>query len=294
MAETNFADRLFAAVEEKDSRVCVGLDPNLELLPDDLLAAHGHPAEAVVEFCTRICVAVAPYAPVVKLQAAYFEALGRAASNALWAVIAEARREGLLVMLDGKRNDIGSTASAYAQAYFGGETPVDALTVNPYLGSDGILPFLEAAQAVGSGVFVLVHTSNPSAAELQDLRIDDSSHRVYEHVGEEVRLMGASLRGERGYSALGAVVGATYPEQLAHLRRKLPGVPFLVPGYGAQGAGAAEVIGAFDDDRLGAIVNASRSLIFAYRQATEGESFATAAGEAARRMRDEINSALQS
>ena len=292
MADTNFADRLFAAVEEKNSRVCVGLDPSLELLPAPLLAASATPAAAVVEFCRQICAAVAPLAPVVKLQSAFFEALGRAASETLWTVVAEAQSQGLLAIVDGKRNDIGSTASAYAQAYFGGETVADALTVNPYLGSDGILPFLEAAEPRGCGVFVLVRTSNPSAEEFQDLRVEDTTHRLYEHVGEEVRLMGAASVGDRGYSALGAVVGATYPEQLASLREQLPSVPFLVPGYGAQGAGAAEVRAAFDAQGLGAIVNASRSIIFAYRQAGAPEAFAASAAAATQTMRDEINAAL--
>lgn len=289
----NFADRLFAAVEEKNSRVCVGLDPRLDLLPPTLLARHKVPAEAVVEFCREICGATAEFAPVVKVQSAYFEVLGRFAFSTLWAVVAEAQRMGLLVIVDAKRADIGPTAEAYAQAFFGGEIVADAVTVNPYLGSDGIMPFVDAGAAQGRGVFVLVKTSNPSSGEVQDLRLEGGYHTVFEHVGEEVRLMGAHLHGEYGYSAVGAVVGATYPEQLAHLRRELPGVPFLVPGYGAQGAGPEEVAGAFDDSGRGAIVNASRSIIFAYREgAWEPEQYAQAAAQAAQRMRDEINRAL--
>jgi orotidine-5'-phosphate decarboxylase len=292
VAATNFADRLCAAVQEKDSRVCVGLDPRLDLLPEPLRAKQPSAAEAVVEFCREICAACADYAPVVKLQSAYFEVLGRLASNTLWAVVAEAQRQGLLVIVDGKRNDIGPTAAAYAEAYFGGELTADALTVNPYLGSDGLLPFTEAAHERGCGVFVLVRTSNPSAGELQDLRIEDSRHRIYEHVGEMVRIMAADLHGACGYASLGAVVGATYPEQLVQLRKAMPGVPFLVPGYGAQGAGAAEVAGAFDSQGLGAVVNASRSIIFAYQQSRGPEDYAHAAASAASLMRDEINAAL--
>ena len=288
----NFADRLFAAVQEKDSRVCVGLDPRVALLPAPLLAQYPNPAEAVVVFCREICGAVAEFAPVVKLQSAYFEALGRLAFSSLWAVVAEAQRMGLIVIVDAKRADIGPTAEAYAEAFFGGEIAADALTVNPYLGSDGIMPFVDLAGEKGAGVFVLAKTSNPSSGDLQDLRLEGGYHRVYQHVGEEVRLMGAHLHGDCGYSAVGAVVGATYPEQLEELREDLPGVPFLVPGYGVQGAGAEEVVSAFDDRGLGAIVNASRSIIFAYRENGTPEQFAQAAGEAARAMKEAVNAAL--
>jgi len=154
------------------------------------------------------------------------------------------------------------------------------------------MPFVDAAEQTGGGVFVLVKTSNPSSGDLQDLRLEGGYHRVYQHVGEEVRLMGAHLHGESGYSAVGAVVGATYPEQLAELREDLPGVPFLVPGYGAQGAGPEEVVAAFDDDGLGAVVNASRSLIFAYRETGEPEQYAQAAARAAQEMKEAINRAL--
>ncbi len=289
----NFADRLFAAVQEKESRVCVGLDPRVSLLPPPLLARYPTPAEAVVTFCRELCAAVADEVPVVKVQAAYFEALGRFAFSSLWAVVAEAQRLGLLVIVDAKRADIGPTAEAYAQAFFGGEVVADAVTVNPYLGNDGVMPFVDAAEQVGGGVFVLVKTSNPSSGDLQDLRLEGGYHRVYQHVGEEVRLMGAHLRGESGYSAVGAVVGATYPEQLAELREDLPGVPFLVPGYGAQGAGPEEVEAAFDDDGLGAVVNASRSIIFAYRDRGEPEQYAQAAAQAAREMKEAINAVLE-
>jgi orotidine-5'-phosphate decarboxylase len=245
-----------------------------------------------VAFCREICAAVAEEAPLVKVQSAYFETLGRAAFSSMWAVVAEAQRQGLIVIVDAKRGDIGPTADAYAEAFFGGEVAADAITVNPYLGSDGIMPFVDAAGERGAGVFVLVKTSNPSSGDLQDLRLEGGYHRVYQHIGEEVRLMGAHLHGERGYSAVGAVVGATYPEQLEQLREDLPGVPFLVPGYGAQGAGAQDVVGAFDDRGLGAVVNASRSVIFAYREAGEPEQFAQAAGAAARAMKEAINEAL--
>jgi orotidine-5'-phosphate decarboxylase len=288
----NFADRLFAAVQEKDSRVCVGLDPRLSQLPPPLRERYPNSAEAVVAFCREVCAAVVEHAAAVKVQTAYFEVLGRLAFSSLWAVVAEAQRLGLLVIVDAKRGDIGPTAEAYAEAFFKGEVAADALTVNPYLGSDGIMPFVDAAEQTGAGVFVLVKTSNPSSGDLQDLRLEGGYHRVYQHVGEEVRLMGAHLHGECGYSSVGAVVGATYPEQLEELREDLPDVPFLVPGYGAQGAGPEEVVGAFDDDGLGAVVNASRSIIFAYRGSAEPEQYAQAAGEAAREMKAAINAVL--
>ena len=293
MRTSNFADRLAAAVLDKGSRVCVGLDPNVERLPEHLLEGRT-PGEAVERFCCAIIDAVAEHCAAVKPQSAYFEALQQEASPTLWAVMRYAKQAGLLVILDGKRNDIGSTADAYARAYLRDDAPVDAMTVNPYLGSNGVIPFVKTAAAEARGLFVLVKTSNPSSGELQDLRLSDSGKLVYEQMADLVASWGDELIGEYGYSSVGAVVGATYPEQLAELRTRMPQTLLLVPGYGAQGATAQDVAAAFDERGLGAIVNSSRGVIFAYEKkdlpATE---FAQAAQAATVDMKTQINSAIE-
>jgi orotidine-5'-phosphate decarboxylase len=302
---SHFADRLSEAIRARNSRVCVGLDPVQAHLPRALAAAAeqgpDEAAQAVGAFCCAILDAVAPYAAVVKPQAAYFEALGPAGYRVLWDVMAYAHGLGLPVILDAKRSDIGSTAAAYAAAYFdppAGLVGPDALTVNPYLGSDGVLPFIEAG-GPARGVYVLVKTSNPSSGELQDLRTATPAgpRVIYRQLGERVAQWGEASVGDYGYSSVGAVVGATYPEQLAELRAWLPTVPFLVPGYGAQGGAAADVAGAFDSRGLGAVVNSSRGIIYAgaqepYASSDDPDAFAAAAAEAARIMRDDINSVL--
>ena len=299
----NFADRLANAIREKGSRVCVGIDPRISGVPPTLVPDccgclpedAGRLQAAVERFCEDIIAAVAPYAACIKPQAAFYEALGAGGLELMWRLVAGAQKLGLPVIIDAKRNDIGSTAEAYAEAFFAGEVRADALTVNPYLGVDGIKPFAEAAGRIGAGLFVLVKTSNPSSGELQDLTVQtpDGEKRVYEHMGDLVAGWGAGVVGEYGYSAVGAVVGATYPAQLAELRKRLPTVPFLVPGFGAQGGAAADVIGAFDDEGLGAVVNSSRGITQAWEKRDEGaQHFAQAAADAARQMRDEINEAL--
>ena len=293
MRTSNFADRLAAAVLDKDSRVCVGLDPNLARLPQFLLEEHS-PPQAVERFCCAIIDAVAEHCVAVKPQAAYFEALREAASPVLWSVMRYARQAGLLVILDGKRNDIGSTADAYARAYLRDDAPVDAITVNPYLGSNGVIPFVKTAAAEARGLFVLTKTSNPSSGELQDLRLSDSGKLVYEQMADLVASWGDELVGECGYSSVGAVVGATYPAQLTELRARMPQTPLLVPGYGAQGATAQDVAAAFDERGLGAIVNSSRGIIFAYEQGDfPAAEFAQAAQVAAMDMNKQINSVIE-
>ena len=290
----NFADRLIAACEKKDSIVCVGIDPRPGLLPP--LRQSLSPAEQFVAFAKDVIDAVKDVAVAVKPQSAFFEALGSEGSRAYWEVVELARKNDLLVIADVKRSDIGSTAEAYAHAYLGGSPlwnpSVDAVTVNPYLGSDGIVPFIDAAEAQGGGVFVLVKTSNPSSGELQDLVAE--GRPIYEHVGRWLADHADDLLGESGYSSLGAVVGATYPEQLERLRELMPKNLFLIPGYGAQGGGAADVKPGLNADGRGAIVNASRSVIFAYRDekwaAQHDEAdWTDAVRDAARKMRDQLN-----
>ncbi|HAU36943.1 MAG TPA: orotidine-5'-phosphate decarboxylase [Phycisphaerales bacterium] len=283
----NFADRLLEAVEAKGSPVCVGLDPRVEHLPEDFqLDCRGQTAqaEAVRLWGRELLEVVAPIVPAVKPQSAYFEKLGAPGVAAYIHLVGYAKKLGLLVLGDVKRNDIGSTAEAYADAHLSGPGGADAVTVNGYLGADGIEPFLKVCRAEGKGVFVLVRTSNPSAPAVQDFA-DASGKKLYEHVAEMVAALGdgTGLVGSRGYSSVGAVVGATWPDEARKLRRLMPRQIFLVPGYGAQGASASDCAASFQADGAGAIVNASRSVIFAHRDKQyAGMDWKQAVGRAAR------------
>ena len=276
-----FADRLCAAVERLRTPVLVGLDPRLASLPQSIVQSADTDtpagrAEAYRQFCLDVIDVVAPLVPAVKPQAAFFEQLGPPGMMALGTVMAHARRAGLLVILDGKRNDIGSTAEAYADGWLGTATKsqgwgADALTVSPYLGNDSLDPFVEVARQREAGVFVLVKTSNPGGGRFQDLVADGKP--LYEHVGKCVESLAQATLGECNYGAVGAVVGATYPAQLEALRAALPHTWFLVPGFGSQGGTAIDVAGAFDKLGRGAIVNNSRGIIFAHRQPPYKERF---------------------
>jgi orotidine-5'-phosphate decarboxylase len=271
----SFSDRLRDAVLRCRTPVLVGLDPRFESLPSPLRRSRSveNPADvasAYREFCQAVIDVVAGVVPAVKPQAAFFEEAGPAGMQALADTIDYARQAGLLVIVDGKRNDIGSTAAAYANAYLGripaSRWGADALTVSPYLGDDSLLPFVERAQQQQAGVFVLVKTSNPGGGLFQDLIAD--GRRLFEHVADYVEsLARQTLDDEQGFGAVGAVVGATYPEQLDELRGRMPHAWFLVPGYGAQGGAAADVAAAFRADGLGAIINNSRGILFAYQRA---------------------------
>lgn len=264
-----FIDRLCEAIQHKGNPVMVGLDPRADLLPEPLRPAGGDlgaTADAFEQFCRGVIDVAAPLVAIVKPQAAFFEQLGPRGMSALAAVIAYARQKGLLVVVDGKRNDIGSTAAAYAEAYLGVDSPWggDALTVSPYLGDDSLEPFVETAVKREAGIFVLVKTSNPGGKMLQDLSVD--GRPVYRRVGDFVEKLAAQTASKWGYGAVGAVVGATWPAQLAELRQSMPHTWFLVPGYGAQGGGASDVAPAFDARGTGAVVNNSRGILFAYRE----------------------------
>lgn len=263
----HFADRLTAAVRRCGTPVLVGLDPRHANLPAGVQAADRLDLSAVArayqEFCCGIIDVVAPLVPIVKPQAAFFEQIGPAGMNALAAVIRHAREKELLVILDGKRNDIGSTATAYADGYLGESAwGADSLTVSPYLGGDSLQPFVDAANERSAGIFVLVKTSNSGGGLFQDLLVDDEP--LYRHVARYVEGLAATSTDEGQYGSVGAVVGATYPQQQTELRELMPHTWFLVPGFGAQGATAADVAGAFDSEGLGAIVNSSRGIIFAH------------------------------
>jgi len=298
----HFADRLAGAVKAAGNAVCVGLDPRWEKLPDPLRSSGRTStaaiADAYVSFCHGVIDVVASVVPIVKVQAAFFEELGPSGMAAMADVILYAEACGLMVIVDGKRNDIGSTAEAYARGYLGREGSLwhaDALTVSPYLGDDSLTPFVQIAKERGAGIFVLVKTSNPGGKFLQDLVCDDEA--IYRRVAAHVEQLAAAHVGECGYGSVGAVVGATYPEQLVELRQAMPHTWFLVPGYGSQGGTAADVVGALDANGLGAIVNNSRGIIFAHERPEYRQKFAPArwqeAVEAAtRRMIDELNSAI--
>jgi orotidine-5'-phosphate decarboxylase len=272
----HFADRLTKAIRTKGNALCVGLDPRWEALPHELRRRHSAgtleaAALAFEEFCGRVLDIVAPLVPVVKAQTAFFEACGPAGMSVLQKVIRRARKSGLLTILDGKRNDIASTAAAYADAAFGGTAldgqrhPVwdaDAVTVNPYLGREAVEPFLASARRSQRGVFVLVRTSNPGAGQFQDLCCD--GRPLYLHVAQAVGAWSAENLGECGLGDVGAVVGATKPAELQTVRQILPQCFVLLPGFGAQGATAADAAAGFRSDGLGALVSSSREILFGY------------------------------
>lgn len=288
----HFTTRLHAAIKAKGTPALVGLDPRLDQLPQDVLQSardlHDDPiaqaASAFEEFCVRLIDVVAPLVPAVKPQAAFFEELGSDGCLALSRVIRYARQQGLIVICDAKRGDIGTTAEAYARAYLAGADPraapwqADALTVNPYLGRDTLDPFVRIARERGAGIYVLVKTSNPGSASFQDRVAEGSA--IYQHVATVVEELTSETL-EQGYGIVGAVVGATYPRELVALRAAMPHAPLLVPGYGSQGGAAADVAAAFADDGLGALINNSRGINFAYKSKPFAEEFGPRRWEAA-------------
>lgn len=265
---TPFFDRLAAAVRRCGNPVLVGLDPRWQSLPPAITPGSDATSRALayLEFCRGVIDVVAPLVPAVKPQSAFFEQLGPAGMSALSSVIRYARSAGLLVILDAKRNDIGTTAEAYADGMLGAESPwqADALTVTPYLGDDSLQPFVHVAELRDCGIFVLVKTSNPGGALFQDVVADGLP--MYRRVAQAVERLAENAPGASGYGAVGAVVGATWPEQLAELRAAMPHTWFLIPGYGAQGGAAKDVAHGFDQHGLGAIVNNSRGIIFAHQR----------------------------
>jgi orotidine-5'-phosphate decarboxylase len=305
----HFADRLIEAILLKKSSVCVGLDPVLDKIPGQLTAkaegAHGPTliaaAEAILNFNKGIIDAVYDLVPAVKPQIAFYELFG---SHGMWAfeeTCAYAKTKGLIVIADAKVNDIGNTAEAYSDAFlgepkvFGKPTSmmdVDAVTVNAYLGFDGIKPFIQKCNKFGKGIFVLVKTSNVSSGDLQDRVVDKSGLRIFELLSQLVESWGSDEIGKSGFSSIGAVVGATYPKELEIARKLMPNSFFLVPGYGAQGATAKDIKGAFNEKGLGAIINSSRGVIYAYEESDMPQDYAILAREAVEKMNKEINSVI--
>ena len=303
--------KLIEGIIKKDAPVVVGLDPNLSFIPGFILteaeaAAEGDippycekenviAAEAVFQFNKKITDAVCDLVPAVKPQVAMYEQFGIPGMIAYRKTVEYCRSKGLIVIGDVKRGDIGSTSEAYARGHLAGTAfDVDFATVNPYLGSDGVKPFIKICKEHDKGIFVLVKTSNPSSGEFQDVLTGDG-RAVYELVGSKVNEWGADCM-EGVYSNVGAVVGATYPEQARILRKLRPPTVILAPGYGAQGATAKDLSGFFDADGLGAIVNSSRGIIAAYKKdayAKYGEEgFADAARAAAVDMIEDLRGAI--
>lgn len=308
-----FADKLIEAIKSKNNPSVAGLDPRIEYVPSHLSEKYFNAeidpvkaaCKAILEYNMKIIDAIYDIVPGVKLQLACYEVLGEMGMSVFKETCSYAKSKNLIVIADGKRNDIGSTAQEYSKAYLGYSdikgskyTPfeIDALTVNSYLGYDGIKPFIDDCLAYGKGIFVLVKTSNKSSSDIQDLELKDGM-RVYEKVSQLVDVWGGSCVGKYGYSSVGAVVGATFPHQAQIVRKLMPRAYILVPGYGVQGASAEDASKSFNSDCLGAIVNASRSIMCAYKSELwkskyNAEEFAQASRAEAIRMKDDLNNAI--
>lgn len=298
-------DKLIERIKELDNPTVAGIDTSFDYLPDDMkngVKDFKSASEAVLEFNKRIIDNICDIVPCVKVQIAYYEMYGLDGMHTFAETVKYAGKKGMLVMTDAKRNDIGATAECYAKAYLG-ETAVgdktytafdsDFLTVNGYLGSDGIKPFLGWMQKRDKGIFVLVKTSNKSSGELQDLKLENGK-TVYEYMGSLVEEWGKDSIGKYGYSAVGAVVGATHPAQAEILRKEMQHTFFLIPGYGAQGGTADDLKVCFNRDGLGGIVNSSRGILCAYRQEKyAGRSYYEAARQACIDMKNDLNRVIK-
>src|SRR3984957_3530478 len=287
-----FADRLLDKVRAKDSRCVVGLDPRIDQMP--AFVSKSGACLAITEFPELLLDAVADLVPAVKPQLAFFEQYGVAGIQAFENTVRAARQRGLLVIADGKRNDISSTAEAYANAYLGGGFDCDALTVTPYLGRDSLVPFVEACKKHGKGLFVVLKTSNPGSQDFEDQRLAETGRPLYEKIAGALNELGRELVGESGYSSIGAVIGATFPEEGRRLRSLMPKALILVPGYGAQGGSAKAAAECFNEDGLGAIVNSSRGITYAFGDPNiSRDAFVRSVRDNTLRMIGEINAALK-
>ncbi len=299
-----FVDKLIDKIIEKKNPSVVGLDPRINLVPDYIKEKYYNEFEdkilaetqAILEYNKIIIDAIKDIVPSIKPQIAFYEAYGIEGLKVFKETIEYGKRNGLVIIADVKRGDIGSTAEGYASAFFTDKfVEVDSVTLNPYLGEDSIVPFMNYCKD-DKGVFILAKTSNKSSKDLQDLVSDDK--KIYEIMGELINKWGSSYIGKYGYSSVGAVVGATYPEEMDVLRKIMNKTYFLVPGYGAQGGTAKDVINCFNDDGLGAVVNSSRGIIGAHKKeeysSKYGEKeFHLAIRDAAIKMRDSINQELE-
>lgn len=303
-------DILINKIKETNNPTVIGVDTRYDMVPECVRKKYNTNLEgmcqAMLEYSKALIDSTYDIIPAVKLQSAYFEMYGVEGIKLYKEMIEYCREKGMVVMADVKRGDIGSTSAGYSRAYLGKnvidekEQPifdVDFATVNPYMGSDCVMPFVEDCKKYDKGIFVLVKTSNKSSGEIQDVKAEDGEE-IYKKVAKLVNTWGEDLIGENGYSSVSAVVGATYPKQLKELRELMPHSYFLIPGYGAQGGKAEDIALGFDKNGLGGIVNATRSLMCAYKsdlwkdKFTE-EEYAKATRAEAIRMRDELNSAIK-
>ena len=306
----NAIDNLIEKIKQTNNPTVIGLDPRYEMLPKCVTDKYPKTlegvAEAIIEFNKELIDNTYDIIPAAKVQIAFYEMYGIPGIKAFKETCQYAKEKGMVVIADIKRGDIGSTATGYSNAFLG-RTPigekeeaiydVDFVTVNGYMGTDCVKPFVEDCKKYDKGIFILVKTSNPSSGELQDLKLQNGQE-VYVQMSELVEKWGEDLRGKYGYSSIAAVVGATYPEQLSQIREIAPHTYFLIPGYGAQGGKASDIALGFDKNGLGGIVNASRSLMCAYKSDNwkdkfNEENYAKATRAEAIRMRDELNKEIK-
>lgn len=306
----NAIDLLIEKIKETENPTVIGLDPRYEMLPKCVTGKYPQTLEgvskAIIEYNKALIDATCDIIPAIKPQIAFYEMYGIAGMQAFKETCEYAKQKGMIVIADIKRGDIGSTAQGYSNAYLGktkiGDIEekiydIDFVTVNPYMGTDCVKPFIEDCKKYNKGLFILVKTSNPSSGEIQDEKLE-TGEEVYTKVAKLVENWGEELRGEYNYSSIAAVVGATYPEQLKQIRKTAPHTYFLIPGYGAQGGKAGDIALGFDINGLGGIVNASRSLMCAYKSDLwknefKEEDYAQATRAEAIRMRDELKVALK-
>jgi orotidine-5'-phosphate decarboxylase len=294
-----FSDRLAESIHKTGSPCVVGLDPRIDLMPAFIKSGRGAPTPDAIrsiirDFHELVLDTIAGLASIVKPQLAFFEQYGSAGIQGFEDTVRAAQQRGLLVIADGKRNDVDSTAEAYAAAYLGKKAfDVDAMTVTPYLGRDSMLPYVDACREHGKGIFIVLKTSNPGSKDYQDQTLERTGRPLYETIAQTIRDFGVDLMGESGYSSVGAVIGATFPEDARRLRALLPGAFILVTGYGAQGASSEGAAACFNSDGLGAIVNSSRGITYAFgNENVSKEMFVRSVRENMLRMRDEIAAAL--
>lgn len=305
----NAIDNLIDKIKQMNNPTVIGIDPKYDMVPNCIKEKYDQTLEGMAKACTefnqKLIDAIYDIIPAVKLQLAYFEKLGVPGIESFKKTCEYAKQKGMIVMSDAKRGDIGSTCAAYSAPYIGrveingkeeAVYDTDFITLNPYMGTDSVQPFIEDCKKYNKGAFIITKTSNKSSGELQDLKLENG-RTVYEEVATLVEKWGEDLRGKYGYSSISSVVGATYPEQLKSLRKLAPHTFFLIPGYGAQGGKAQDIALGFDENKIGGIVNATRSLMGAYKldqwkDKFKEEEFAQATRAEAIRMRDELNQAI--
>ncbi len=304
----NFADRLIDAVKRKGNPCVVGLDPRVDQMPNFITDALTEKSpesvrQAITHFHRTVLDAAAQLVPAVKPQIAFYEQYGLGGILAFMDTIQMAKERGLIVIVDAKRNDVAATAEAYANAFLGrtrlpwGDEPAfdaDCVTISPFLGRDSLNPFLRACSKYGKGVFILVKTSNPGSRDLQDVKEAESGQPIYVRLARTVAELGQETIGKNGYSSVGAVVGATFPEQAKELRQLMPRSIILVPGYGSQGGTAQDAAKCFNPDGFGAIVNASRSITYTFQTPNVSEKeYAHLVRNNVEKMAAELNTAIR-